>query len=146
MTCVAIVHRYSVVLLQGGSRRATYEQGAPAVDIVPPQVDEAALAELSEADRAAVLAAMAGAQPEPVADAVAENQDLPKFDCRGSMEQLQARIWSPRFTINEAALSKQTWHVTVVKLLSILTFVAFGEACECVCRWTWQWQRRMPRC
>lgn len=101
VACVGIVHRYSAGLLQGGSRRATYEQGAPAVDIVPPQVDEAALAELSEADRAAVLAAMAGAQPEPVADAVAENQDLPKFDCRGSMEQLQVRLCPPCFTFKD---------------------------------------------
>lgn len=80
--------------MQGGSRRTAYEQGAPGVEPFPPHIDEAALAELSDADRAAVLAAMAGAQPEPVADAVAENQDLPKFDCRGSMEQLQVRIMS----------------------------------------------------
>lgn len=87
VSCVVVM--INAVVLQGGSRRQTYEQGAPPVEVTPPQVDEAALAELSEADRAAVLAAMAGAQPEPVADAMAENQDLPKFDCRGSMDQLQ---------------------------------------------------------
>eukprot|EP00892_Ulva_mutabilis_P007251 jgi/Ulvmu1/4899/UM020_0185.1 len=74
---------------QGGSRHGGSERGAPPVGVAPPQIDEAALAELSEADRAAVLAAMAGAQPEPIEITLAEKQDLPKFDCRGSMDQLQ---------------------------------------------------------
>ena len=58
-------------------------------------VDEAVLAALSDADRAAVLAAMSGAeQAEAPEGAPAEGsapgaEDIPKFDCQGSTDQLQ---------------------------------------------------------
>jgi hypothetical protein len=73
-----------------GDRRARYEQGSHG------QVQEAALAALSEADRAAVLAAMSGtdqppSQPGAAPGTAAGAEDLPKFDCQGSLDQLQVR-------------------------------------------------------
>lgn len=59
-------------------------------------VDEAVLAALSDADRAAVLAAMSGGgqADAPMGGAPAEGgapgaEEIPKFDCQGSTDQLQ---------------------------------------------------------
>lgn len=62
-------------------------------------VDEAVLAALSDADRAAVLAAMSGAEQGPDAPAggapaeggAAGAEDVPKLDCQGSTDQLLVR-------------------------------------------------------
>ena len=77
------------IALQGG-RRQRYIEGAQANS----GVDEAVLAALSDADRAAVIAAMAGTDdpesPAPPARSAPGAEDLPKFDCHGTAEQLQA--------------------------------------------------------
>ena len=79
--------------MQGGDRRARYQQGPQAVHAT---IDEATLAALSEEDRAAVLAAMSGteAPTPPAGDAAAApaagaQEEMPKFDCHSSMDQLQ---------------------------------------------------------
>lgn len=77
-----------------GTRRQRYMEGAQSHS----GVDEAVLAALSDADRAAVLAAMSGPeQAEAPTDAPAESsaqgaEELPKFDCQGSTDQLQVHV------------------------------------------------------
>jgi hypothetical protein len=83
-----------------GNRRQRYAAGAQ----MQTGVDEAVLAALSDADRAAVLAAMSGSEhadaPSSTSASGASNaEELPKFDCQGSTDQLQVLLFALQQTI-----------------------------------------------
>jgi hypothetical protein len=128
MDCEVACTQHEKEMSVQSNRRQRYAQGAQ----LQTGVDEAVLAALSDADRAAVLAAMSGSEQShssvPVSGA-STAEELPKFDCQGSTDQLQ--VPSPSCPCKPCCASAARHTTNATRAEYIRLFVNQNAAAEC---------------